>query len=365
MEVVDVVRSGDDQALLARPVEGELQPGERVVARVDRATRNATMANHTATHLLHAALRARLGTHVRQAGSYVGPDKLRFDFTHGAPLSPDERRDVEDQVNAWIVENWPVTWRQTSLDEARAAGAMALFGEKYGDVVRMVEVGDGSFSRELCGGTHVASTAEIGLFRLTAETSSSANVRRIEAVTGTEGIALVRRHDALLGEAAEALRTRPEDVPGKLVDLQSQLKTLKKAGGRASAQAGEGVDVASLIDSAEAVDGARVLTARVEAGDNKALLDVLDRVKPKLGDRAAIVLGAAGDGKVFFVSSVTPSLVERGLRAGDIVRLAAQVTGGGGGGRDTMAQAGGRDPGKLDEALGVAREAIERQLSPA
>jgi alanyl-tRNA synthetase len=357
--VVDVVRIGDDQAVVVEVEQGELDEGGRVVARVDRDTRLATMANHTATHLLHAALRQRLGTHVRQAGSYVGPDKLRFDFTHGAGLSADELRDVEDQVNAWIVGTFPVRAIQTTLDEAKALGAMALFGEKYGDVVRMVEVGDGSFSRELCGGTHVRSTAEIGVFRVTAETSSAANVRRIEAVTGPEGVALLRRHDALLGDAATLLRTRPEDVPAKLADLQAKAKAAAKGAVR---DAGGAVDVEALLQAATAVDGASVLTARVEAGDNKALLDVLDRVKPKLGD-AAVVLGAVGDGKVMFVASVTPALVERGVKAGDIVRLAAQVTGGGGGGRDTMAQAGGRDPEKLDEALGLAREEITRRLS--
>ncbi|MEZ5123745.1 MAG: alanine--tRNA ligase [Solirubrobacterales bacterium] len=356
--VVDVVRIGDDQAVLVEAERGELRPGERVVARVDRDQRLATMANHTATHLLHAALRARLGRHVHQAGSYVGPDKLRFDFTHGAALSPEELRDVEDQVNAWIVANWPVQWRETTLDEARAAGAMALFGEKYGDVVRMVEVGDGSFSRELCGGTHVRSTAEIGAFRVTAETSSAANVRRIEAVTGREAVALLRRHDALLCDAAAMLRTRPDDVPGKLSDLQVRAKAAAKA---AAPAGGAAVDVEALLRETEAVDGASVLTARVDAADNKALLDVLDRVKPKLGD-AAVVLGAAGADRVMLVASVAPALVARGVKAGEIVRLAAEVAGGGGGGRDTMAQAGGRHPEKLDEALGVAREAIERRL---
>jgi alanyl-tRNA synthetase len=236
---------------------------------------------------------------------------------------------------------------------------MALFGEKYGDVVRMVEVGDGSFSRELCGGTHVRSTAEIGLFRVTQETSSAANVRRIEAVTGPEGVRLLRAHDELLREASRLLRTTPEDVPDKLADLQAKAKAAAKD---AAAPAGAAIDVESLLGEAEAVDGARVLTARIPgAADQKLLLDVLDRVKPKLGD-AAVVLGSAGDGKVAFVASVAPALVERGVHAGNIVKLAAQVTGGGGGGRETMAQAGGRDPSKLDEALGVAREAIERAL---
>jgi alanyl-tRNA synthetase len=271
----------------------------------------------------------------------------------------EELRDVEDQVNAWIVANDPVGWTQTSLDEAKAAGAMALFGEKYGDVVRMVSVGDGSYSRELCGGTHVRSTAEIGLFRVTQETSSAANVRRIEAVTGAEGIALLRAHDHALSEAAAQLRTRPQDVPAKLADLQAKAKAAAKGGAAAN---GAAVDVEALIGAAEAVDGARVLTARVDAADNKALLDVLDRVKPKLGEAAIVLGGATPDGKTVFVASVAQELVARGLKAGDIVRLAAQVTGGGGGGRDTHATAGGRDVTKLDEALGVAREAIESKL---
>jgi alanyl-tRNA synthetase len=359
--VVDVVKlaGGTDQAVVVEVEHGEIELGERIVARVDRDTRHATEANHTATHLLHAALRRRLGTHVRQAGSYVGPDKLRFDFTHGSQLTHEELRDVEDQVNEWILANTPVRALQTTLDEARSLGAMALFGEKYGDVVRMVEVGDGSFSRELCGGTHVRSTAEIGLFRVTQETSSAANVRRIEAVTGPEGVRLLRAHDELLREASHLLRTTPEDVPDKLADLQAKAKAAAKG---AASGGGAAVDVEALLGDAEAVDGARVLTARIPgAADQKQLLDVLDRVKPKLGD-AAVVLGAAGDGKVAFVASVAPALVERGVHAGNIVKLAAQVTGGGGGGRETMAQAGGRDPSKLDEALGVAREAIERAL---
>jgi alanyl-tRNA synthetase len=359
LDVVGAVRSGDDQAIVVKGSPDAVHAGDAVTARVDRAARLATEANHTATHLLHAALRGRLGTHVRQAGSYVGPDKLRFDFTHGAPLTVDELRDVEDQVNAWIVANDPVAWQQTSLDEAKAAGAMALFGEKYGDVVRMVSVGDGSYSRELCGGTHVDSTAQIGVFRVTQETSSAANVRRIEAVTGAEGIALLRAHDHALREAAAQLRTRPEDVPAKLADLQAKVKAAAKGGAAAS---GAAVDVDALLAAAEAVDGARVLTARVDAADNKALLDVLDRVKPKLGDAAIVLGGASAEGKTMFVASVAQELVARGLKAGDIVRLAAQVTGGGGGGRDTHATAGGRDVSKLDEALGVAREAIESKL---
>jgi alanyl-tRNA synthetase len=328
-----------------------------VVARVDREARNATQANHTATHLLHAALRARLGPHVHQAGSYVGPDKLRFDFSHTQRLSEDERRDVEDQVNEWILRNDPVRPLTTTLAEAQRLGAMALFGEKYGDVVRMVEVGDGTYSRELCGGTHVRSTAEIGLFKITSEGSSASNVRRIEAVTGREAVRLLRHHDDLLHQAADALRTQPERLPEAVTALRAEARAAAKAGAAA-----EGPDEGDLAARAAQVDGAVVLAEVVEAPDAKALMDIADRVKGKLGDSAAIVLGTAVDGRVHLVAAVTPALVQRGVRAGEVVKVAAQVAGGGGGGRDTMAQAGGRDPDKLPEAIEAARAAIVHAL---
>ena len=198
--VEDVFRVGDDQALSVVLERGTLAEGESVLARVDTGARRATECNHTATHLLQAALRRVLGTHVRQAGSYVGPDKLRFDFSHGAALSQEELRDVEGLVNEWIYRNDPVRPITTTLDEARKLGAMALFGEKYGDIVRMVQIGEGEYSRELCGGTHVRSTAEIGAFRIISETSSSANVRRIEALSGPPAVEQLRAHDGLLAE---------------------------------------------------------------------------------------------------------------------------------------------------------------------
>jgi alanyl-tRNA synthetase len=353
--VVDVIRSGDDQAVIVEVEQGALHEGERVLARVDRATRHATECNHTATHLLHAALRERLGTHVRQAGSYVGPDKLRFDFTHSAALSPEELRDVEDRVNEWILGNDLVLPQQTTLDEARAKGAMALFGEKYGDVVRMVEIGDGSYSRELCGGTHVRSTSEIALFKVTTETSSASNVRRIEALTGPGAVHYMRERDWLLHEIANVARTEPAKIPDRILALQAEAKKALKSAPAA-------FDEGALADRAAQVDGALVLAEAVEGIDAKALMDVADRVKGRLGDSAAIVLGSVVDGRVHLVAAVTPSLVERGVKAGEIVKVAAQVTGGGGGGRDTMAQAGGKDPAKLDEALAAARGAIEAKL---
>jgi len=362
--VVDVLRvaGGADQVVVLEPEVGTLKPGEHVTAVVDRAARHATEANHTATHLLHAALRRRLGNHVRQAGSAVQPDKLRFDFTHSQALTPEELRDVEDEVNERILANLPVRWLTTTLDEAKKLGAMALFGEKYGDVVRMVEIGDGSFSRELCGGTHVRSTAEIGLFKITAETSSAANVRRIEAITGPAAVTQLREHDVALREAATALRATPEQVPAEVEKLRGRVKELEKAAKQGGGAAG-GLDIDALASRATEHDGgARVLSAVIEASDPKALPDVADRLKGKLGD-AAIVLGTIADGRVHLVASVAPALVERGVKAGAIVKVAAEVTGGGGGGRDTMARAGGRDPEKLPEAIDAARTAIEAALA--
>jgi alanyl-tRNA synthetase len=358
--VEDVLRLGDDQVVAVVPEKGTIEPGERVRALVDRGARHATECNHTATHLLHAALRQHVGTHVRQAGSYVGPDKLRFDFTHGKALTPEELHDVEEQVNRWILEAQPVRALTTTLEEARRLGAMALFGEKYGDVVRMVEVGDGSFSRELCGGTHVHNTAEIALFRVLGESSSAANMRRIEALTGPGAVELMRRHDRELAEAGKALRVPPERVAGEVAELRSRLRELERAARRGATK--QAVDVEQLAAAAVEVGGARVLVTEVSAVEPKALLDVADRLKNKLGD-AAIVLGSTGESGVALVASVAPALVERGVRAGEIVKLAAAEVGGGGGGGDTVARAGGRDPAGLPRAFEAARAAIESALS--
>ncbi|HEV2923919.1 MAG TPA: alanine--tRNA ligase [Solirubrobacteraceae bacterium] len=361
--VEDVFRVGEDQALAVVVEQGTLRPGEPVLARVDHLRRHATEANHTATHLLQAALRERVGSHVRQAGSYVGPDKLRFDFSHGQALSAEELRDVEDRVNEWIARNDPVRPITTTLEEAKRLGAMALFGEKYGDVVRMVEIGAGEYSRELCGGTHVRSTSEIGVLHILSETSSAANVRRIEAVTGPAAVELLRERDRLLGDASTALRTRPEEVPDAVRALADERKRLEKSLREGGAAAnGASIDVDALAAQADNVGGSPVLATTIEVAGAKALLEVLDRLKGRLPD-AAIVLGAAVDGRAHLVASVAPALVARGLKAGDVVKVAAEVVGGGGGGRDTMAQAGGRDPGKLGEAIAAARARIASVLA--
>jgi alanyl-tRNA synthetase len=363
--VENVLTIGQDKVPEVVVQAGALEVGEQVLARVDHLARHKTECNHTATHLLQAALRERLGSHVRQAGSYVGPDKLRFDFSHGHALSAEELRDVEDKVNGWIARDDPVRSLTTTLEEAKSLGAMALFGEKYGDVVRMVEVGDGEYSRELCGGTHVRSTGVIGAFRILHETSSSANVRRIEAVTGPVAVELLREHDRLLGATAAELRARPEDVPAAASTLLAERKRLQKEikEGGVGGATGAAVDLDGLAASAQRVDGGNVLAATVDVTDAKALLDVVDRLKGRLQD-AAIVLGTAADGRVHLVASVAPELVGRGVKAGAIVKAAAEVVGGGGGGRDTMAQAGGRDPERLQEAIDVARSTIEAALAP-
>ena len=350
--VLDVVRVGDDQALVLDPIKGELHEGERVIARVD-PVRRLTERNHTATHLLHAALRDRLGTHVRQAGSYVGPDKLRFDFTHGAPLTDEEVRDVEDAVNHAIIADHRVRALTTTLEEARRLGAMALFGEKYGDVVRMVEVGDGNWSRELCGGTHVRSTAVIGAFKITTETSSAANVRRIEAITSEAAINELRKHDRVLSEAARVLRTSPEQVADIAADRERKRRELEK---RSAAP------VDDRVDEVFELDGVKAVFEIKQVDSPKALPDLADRIKNRLGDPSVVVLGAPGDGRASLLVAATPGAVERGVKAGAVVKVAAQAVGGGGGGRDTMAQAGGREPDKLPDALAAARAEIERAL---
>jgi alanyl-tRNA synthetase len=354
-QVLDVFRLGDDQALAVAVEAGELHVGEPVLAEVDHAARHATECNHTATHLLQAALRERLGSHVRQAGSYVGPDKLRFDFSHSQGLSEQELLDVEDRVNAWIARNDPVRPVITTLEEAKRLGAMALFGEKYGEVVRMVEVGSGEHSRELCGGTHVRSTAEIGPFRILSETSSAANVRRIEAVTGPAAVKLLRDHDRLLEQAAAELRTRPELVPETLRERKELHKA--RASEEGSRLGAVTIDLQALLAAVANVDGVPVLATTVEAPDAATLLQLVDHIRGKLGD-AAIVLGTAAEGRVHLVVSLAPALVQRGLKAPAVVKTAAAIVGGGGGGRDTLAQAGGRDPSKLEQAIEAAESEI-------
>ncbi|HVX34262.1 MAG TPA: alanine--tRNA ligase [Solirubrobacterales bacterium] len=355
-KVVDVYRVGGDQVIAIEPKE--IPAGAEVEAIVDRETRHATMRNHTATHLLHAALRERLGTHVRQAGSAVRPDKLRFDFTHGQSLSPAELRDVEDRVNEWITASAPVRWLEMERAEAEALGAMALFGEKYGEWVRVVEIE--GVSRELCGGTHVANTAEIGIFKVTAEGSSAANVRRIEAITGPAATDYFRERDAALREVGELLGN-PQDPLASARRAAERIKEAGAGAARAQRQA-LGEEAKRLGATAREVGGVQVLVAATELADQKSLLDVANRIQSSLCDPVVQVLGGGDGEKVALVALASPGAVDKGLSAAELVRAAAAVVGGGGGGRDDMAQAGGRDPAKLDDALAAARGIIEGKL---
>jgi alanyl-tRNA synthetase len=356
-QVVDVYRVGDDQVVRIDASDGAPEPGQRVDARVDHKLRHATMRNHTATHLLHAALRKHLGTHVRQAGSAVRPDKLRFDFTHGQPLSEAEVRAIETQVNDWIKASLPVRAMEMARDEAERLGAMALFGEKYGDWVRVIEIDQ--VSRELCGGTHVANTAECGIFAIVSEGSSAANVRRIEALTGPAAIdyyreraATLERIGELFGDAREPFAAA-ERAAARLAELEKRIEKAERE------EAGK--EAEQLADAAEKVAGVRVLAARSRLASQRELMELAARLRSKLGE-AAVVLGGTGDGKVALVALLSPGLVDRGLSAAAIVREAAQLVGGGGGGRDDAAQAGGRKPEGLDDALAAARERIVAAL---
>jgi alanyl-tRNA synthetase len=356
--VLDVYRVGEDQALAVEVDGAAIEPGVAIEAVVDRQTRHATMRNHTATHLLHAALRERLGDHVRQAGSAVRPDKLRFDFTHGQGLSPEELRDVEDRVNEWVKASAPVRWMNMDRAEAEKLGAMALFGEKYGEWVRVVEV-DG-VSRELCGGTHVANTAEVGIFKISSEGSSAANVRRIEALSGPAAIDWFRQREAELREAGELLGN-PQDPLG---GARRAAERLREAGAGAEQVQRQllGEEAKRLVEAATEVGGLKVVVAASELAGQKELLELANRVQSTLGGATALVLGGGEGEKVALVSLVSEDAVGQGLSAAKLVREAAAVVGGGGGGRDDMAQAGGSDPAKLEEALATARTAIEREI---
>ena len=336
-ELVVAFRLGDDQALL---FEGEgFAADDRVRAVVPWRVRFPTMANHTGTHLLHKALQDVLGDHVRQAGSAVRPDKLRFDFTHPQALSYEERERVEELVNEWIFENVPVRAFLTPLEEARKLGAMMLFGEKYGDVVRVVEVE--GVSRELCGGTHVRSTAEIGPFAVVSEGSVGAGVRRIEAVTS--------------GEAFALLRARAHEAD----DLRRALEEARKEARKAPQAHVPGHSV--VAEHEHEVAGVRLYLAELENADADTLLEVSDREKQRRSP-AAVVLGARADGRVHLVVNVDPAVVEKGVDATTVVKAAAALVGGGGGGRPTMARAGGRDPEKLGAALAEAEKVLRDAL---
>ena len=337
---------------------GELHVGDLVEARVDADARRATALNHSATHLMHAALRRVLGQHVQQKGSLVAPDRLRFDFTHFEPVTREQVREIERLVNAQIRGNDMVETRIMSLDDAKASGAMALFGEKYGERVRVLRMGD--FSTELCGGTHVRAVGDIGFFKIVAEGGVAAGVRRIEAVTGANAVAWVEREDERLQNLAATLKAGRDDVEDKVAQLLERSRRLEKELEQLKAKlaSAAGTDLAA---SAVEIGGVKVLAARLDSVDPKALRDTLDQLKSKLG-RAVVVLGAVSGDKVSLVAGVTADCTDR-LKAGELVNLVAQRVGGKGGGRADMAQAGGTDPAALPDALALVEPWVRQRLS--
>ncbi|MHC4248817.1 MAG: alanine--tRNA ligase [Planctomycetota bacterium] len=364
-EVTDTVRAGGIFLHRGRVVRGGFKTGDHVMTSVDRARRLGIARNHTATHLLHHALREKLGKHVEQAGSFVSDEHLRLDFSHGQGLSRDELDAVELAVNLRVLADDPVAWRETSVDEAKAAGAMALFGEKYGESVRMVSVGapGSEFSKELCGGTHLGRTGEIGLFRIVSEESVAAGVRRITAVTGRTAYDSVKDDERVLGGLSRALKAPPDQLAGRVESLMERAKRLERdlAAAKKKALTGGGMD--DLLAGAKQVDGVTVLAANMgEAGAND-LRSAGDVLKAKLvaeAKGAVLVLAGAAKGKVALACWVAPKDLAKKVKAGSIVKKIAPMVGGGGGGRDDMAQAGGKDPSKIDEAL-AAVEGIVRQ----
>jgi alanyl-tRNA synthetase len=358
-EVVDTKKAGNAFAHIGRVKSGELRVGARIEARVDEVRRRATMANHSATHLLHAALRKVLGTHVTQKGSLVAPDRLRFDFSHFSPVTPAELRQIEELVNEEIRANVAAEIKLMSYDQAVGSGAMALFGEKYGDEVRVLSFGD--FSTELCGGTHVRRAGDIGLFKIISEGGIQAGVRRIEAVTGQGAYEYVSQTDRMLRDVAALVKATRDDVEDKVRQLIERSRKLEKeiAGLKTKLASGQGNDLSS---AAVEIGGMKVVATRVDGADGPALRDAVDQLKNKLSS-AAIILGSVQEGdKVVLAAGVTKDQIGR-VKAGDLVNFVAQQVGGRGGGRADFAQAGGNDPTKLDAALAGVAEWIESKVT--
>ena len=347
-EVTDTRKEGSNHLHVGKVIAGELAPGQEVEARIDHPRRERIRRNHSATHLLHAALRKTLGDHVSQKGSLVDPDKLRFDFSHFEAVTPAQLKEIERQVNEQVLANTPVETEVTDMERAREKGAMALFGEKYGDEVRVLSMGVDNFSVELCGGTHVARTGDIGLFRITSESGISAGVRRIEAVTGLGALEWVEETENTLSDVARLVKGSRDSVTEKVQQVLDRNRQLEKEvdalKGKLASTAGN-----DLASSAVEVAGLKVVAAELEGADRKTLMETADQLKNKLGE-GVVVLASVEDGKVTLVAGVTKSATGR-IKAGDLMKhLAAQV-GGKGGGRPDMAQGGGSDPSRLAEAL--------------
>ncbi|RFB17626.1 alanine--tRNA ligase [Bacillus sp. HNG] len=354
--VKDVQKAPNGQNLHRVVIEkGSLAKGDQLHSKVDQENRGGVIKNHTATHLLHQALKDVLGVHVNQAGSLVTSNRLRFDFSHFGQIKPEELEQIESIVNEKIWSSIPVNIDYKSLTEAKAMGAMALFGEKYGEIVRVVQVGD--YSLELCGGCHVPNTSTIGLFKIVSETGIGAGTRRIEAVTGKAAYHVINDQVKMLHEAANLFKTKPAEVSSRIEALQHEIRNLHRENESLSAKLGN-IEAGSLVDKAKEINGATVLYSKVNAQDMNNLRAMVDDLKQKLGS-AVIVLGSVNDDKVNITAGVTKDLIEKGFHAGKLIKEVATRCGGGGGGRPDMAQAGGKNPDQLESALQFVEEWVK------
>jgi alanyl-tRNA synthetase len=355
-EVLDTVKPFENFIVhICRLDSGTINVGDMVKLEVDTNLRQDTMRNHSSTHLLQAALQETLGRHVQQKGSLVSPDRLRFDFTHFSPFTEEELAKVERRVNELIRENASVSAKTVPYQEAIDQGAMALFGEKYGDQVRLVRMGE--FSRELCGGTHVRRTGDIGFFKILSESSVAAGVRRIEAVTGRAAVEHVQAEDQTLRNAAAMLKASPSELIERIQRLQEEDKRLKREL-KTQKQSKGGIDIDQLISCVKEVNGVNVLASEVDMPDPKQLRELSDRLRNKIKS-GIVVLGSRSDDKAILLVAITKDLTET-YKAGEIISHLAKVIGGRGGGREDLAQAGGPDAEKLKQALEKSYDLIEQ-----
>ncbi|MDQ0481495.1 alanine--tRNA ligase [Guptibacillus hwajinpoensis] len=355
LRVTDVQKAPNGQHVHTAVVEsGSIQTGAKVIAEINRTNRSAIVKNHTATHLLHQALKDVLGDHVNQAGSLVGSERLRFDFSHFGQISSSELEEIEKRVNDQIWANIPVNTMVKPIEEAKAMGAMALFGEKYGDTVRVVRVGD--YSLELCGGTHVQNTAEIGLFKVLSESGIGAGTRRIEAVTSEGAYEVLNQQVSILKNTADLLKSNMKDVPSRTETLLGQIRDLQRQNDSLTSKLAN-VEAKQMASDVQEIDGVKVVAKRIDTDMNN-LRSIVDDLKSQLGS-VIVVLGSGVDGKVQLAAGITDDLIKEGYHAGKLIKELATRCGGGGGGRPDMAQAGGKNPEKLDEALAYTADWVK------
>jgi alanyl-tRNA synthetase len=357
---VDDVRKIDGKPVVIGKAIGTIQSGP-VTARVPSDRRLDIERNHTATHLLHAALRQLLGDHVHQAGSLVAPDRLRFDFTHHGPLTADQVRDVEDLVNRGVLSATPVVTRQTAYQNAIASGAMALFGEKYGDVVRVVEISE--ISAELCGGTHVRNTAEIGLFKVVSESGIAAGVRRLEAITGSKAYEFVREQEQTLRQIAELVKATPATAVKRVQTLADERRALEKRVTELMRGSNGSGPVQALLQQASEVKGLRVVAQRSDAHDVKALQELAELVREQAADAVVVLAASFDEGKNTVVVAVGDAARERGVQANAIIKVLAERVGGRGGGKAQLAQAGIPDAAAISPMLAQVVDVVAAQVS--